>query len=59
MQMRLGLLLVIAALIVAVICVAAPQINVTLNEDGTEVSGIELSSASRLKEPSRIEHAAH
>jgi len=42
MRMQTVLLGVIAALILAIICVATPQLEVTLNEPGTEVLSVSL-----------------
>ena len=42
MRMHTVLLCLTAAVMVAMICVATPKIEVTLNEEGTELLGVSL-----------------
>lgn len=49
--MRTQLVLVgAAAVIVAIICASAPQMNITLNEDGTDVIAIDLSGGAKTQQ---------
>ena len=49
--MRKQLVLVLcAALLVAIICALAPQLNLTLNEDGTDVIAVDLSGIATPKQ---------
>jgi len=43
------ILLISGAVIVAIICAIAPQMNVTLNETGTELVAVDLSSIAKPK----------